>query len=404
MRRSAPADLGAFRDIAPPGRVDLLYELSKQVKGRRLLHISSSRIGGGAAEILHNLTPLLQELGLQVRWTVMEGSEDFYHAVRVFHDGLQGDDVKVTDSLLKTYLDCIRTNAATLDFSADGVVTHDPHPLALIDYAPTDSRWVWRCYLDLSRPQRKVWNFLRPYVAKYDAAVFSLPQFAQPLPVPQFLIYPSIDPLSDKNRDLMPEEMNPILDKLGIPRDKPMLLQVSRFNRFKDPVGLIEAYRLIKLHHDCRLVLAGAIPPDDAEDLAVVDEVRQAAGKDDNIHILLLAPGSDLEINALQRSATLVFLKSKREGFGLSVAEAMWKGKPVIGGETGGITLQIVYGQTGYTAKTVEGTAFYARYLLSNPSIAEELGRRGRERVRQNFLITRHVEDYLSLMILMGRG
>ncbi len=157
-----PSDLGAYRSIAPPGRVDLLYQLSKQVKGRRVLHISSSRTGGGAAEILHNLTPILLGLGLAVHWRVMEGPEPFYHAVRVFHDGLQGEDVTVTDSLINTYLECIRQNANRLDLSADGVVTHDPHPLALIDQAPTDSRWVWRCYLDLSRPQRKVWNFLRP--------------------------------------------------------------------------------------------------------------------------------------------------------------------------------------------------------------------------------------------------
>ena len=369
-----------------------------------MLHISSSRTGGGVAEILQNLTPMLRELGLQVEWAVMEGSESFYHAVRVFHDGLQGEDVVVTDSLLNAYLECSRHNAATSDLSADVVITHDPHPLALIEQAPTDSRWIWRCYLDLSRPQRKVWNFLRPYVVKYDAAVFSLPQFAQPLPVPQFLIYPSIDPLSDKNRDLAPEEVDRVLEKLRIPRDKPILLQVARFNRFKDPLGVIEAYRLIKTHHDCRLVLAGGITPDDHEDLAVVEEVRHAAGKDEDIHILLLEPGSHLEINALQRSATVVFQKSRREGFGLTVAEAMWKGKPVIGGETGGITLQVVYGQTGYTAKSVEGTAFYARYLLNNPSIAEEMGRRARERVRQNFLITRHVEDYLTAMILMSRS
>jgi trehalose synthase len=398
-----PTELAAYRNIAPPGRVDLIYQLSKQVKGRRMLHISSTRTGGGAAEILQNLTPMLRELGLQVEWAVMEGSESFYHAVRVIHDGLQGEDVVVNDGLLSAYLECTRHNATTLDLSADAVIVHDAHPLALIEQAPTDSRWIWRCYLDLSRPQRKVWNFLRPYVVKYDAAVFSLPQFAQPLPVPQFLIYPSIDPLSDKNRDLAPEEVNQILEKLRIPRDKPILLQVARFNRFKDPLGVIEAYRLVKTHHDCRLVLAGGVAPDNHEDLAVVEEVRHAAGKDEDIHILLLEPGSHLEINALQRSATLVFQKSRKEGFGLTVAEAMWKGKPVIGGETGGITLQVVYGQTGYTAKSVEGTAFYARHLLNNPSIAEEMGRRARERVRQNFLITRHVEDYLTGMILMSR-
>jgi trehalose synthase len=397
-----PTELTAYRHIAPPGRVDLLYQLSKQVKSRRTLHISASRTTGGVAEILNNLIPLLRELGLQVKWEVMTSSEPFSEAVRIFHDGLQGTDVKVTDALLDAYLETTRSNARSLDVSADAVINHDPHPLALIEEAPTDARWIWRCYLDVSHPQRRVWNFLRRYIARYDAAIFSLPQFAQPLPVPQFLIYPSIDPLSDKNRDLSEEEVNRILEKLQIPRDKPILLQIGRFARSKDPLGVIEAYRLIKTHHDCRLILSGNLPEEDHQESQVLNEVREAAGTDDSIHILSLNPGSHLEINALQRAATVVFQKSVREGFGLAVAEAMWKGKPVIGAETGGITLQVVYGQTGYTANSVEGTAFYARYLLNNPSVAEEMGRRARERVRQNFLITRHVEDYLTLMILMG--
>ncbi|MER3423318.1 MAG: glycosyl transferase family 1 [Nitrospiraceae bacterium] len=397
-----PVDLNTYRHVAPTGRIDLLYRLSKQVKAKRWLHISSSRIGGGAAEILRALIPLLGELGVQVRWEAMVGSPAFYEAVRSFHHGLQGEDIKVSDDLIDAYLENTRMNTRSLDFSADVVMTHDPHPLALIEEATTDTRWIWRCYVDMSRPQRKVWNFLRPYIVKY-AAVFSLPQFAQPLPLPQFLVYPSIDPLSDKNRELEPEEINRLLDKLEIPRDKPILLQVSPFNSFKDPLGAVEAYRLIKTHYDCRLVLAGGIPPENLNDLETVNEVREAAGKDPDIHILQLPQGSHLEINALQRSATLVIQKSLREGFGLAVTEAMWKGKPVIGEETGGITLQVVFGQTGYTVKSVEGTAFYARYLLNNPAVVEEMGRRAKERVRQHFLITRHLEDYLALMILMGR-
>jgi trehalose synthase len=395
--------LSAYRDLAPPGRVELLYRLSKQVKGRRLLHISSSRIGGGAAEILRTLVPLLRDVGLRVNWEVLSGTDGFYEAVEEFQNGLQGEDVRITDAAVDAYLESIRSNAVSMDLSADVVVTHDTHPLALIDEAPTDARWVWRCYLDVSRPQRKTWNRLRRYLTRYDAAIFSLPQFAQPLPVPQFLIYPSVDPLSDKNRELDPDEINRTLEKLQIPRDKPILLQVGRFKRLKDPLGAIDAYRLITTHFDCRLVLATSIAPNDREDVAILNRAREAADKDELIHILVLDPGSDVEINALQRSATLIIQKSVREGFGLTVAEAMWKGKAVIGGATGGITLQVVYGQTGYTATSVEGTAFYARYLLNNPAIAAEMGRRARERVRQNFLITRHVEDYLTLVILMGR-
>jgi trehalose synthase len=398
-----PTALSDYREIAPPGKVDLLLRLAQQVKGKRMLHINSIRRGGGVAEILQHLVPLLKELGVEARWEVMEGSAPFYRATQRMHDGLQGDEGKLPDTAMETYLECTRANAAVLDLDSDVVMTHDVHPLALIDQAPADTRWIWRCHLDVSHPQRKVWGLLRPYVAKYDAAVFSLPQFAQPLSLPQFLIYPSIDPLSDKNRDLAPEESQRMLTELGIPQDKPMLLQVSRFNRFKNPVGLVKAYRMVKTHHDCRLVLAGAIPPDDPDGQVVVDEVREAAGKDPDIHVLLLEANSDLQINALQRAAAVIVQQSTREGFGITVAEAMWKGKPVIGGETGGIMLQVVFGQTGYTVNSLEGTAFYARYLLNNPEVAQEMGRRGRERARQHFLITRHLGDYLALLILMGR-
>jgi trehalose synthase len=398
-----PTEISAYRDLAPTGKIDLLYQLGKQVKGKRLVHITSSRTGG-AAEILQSITPLLLELGLEVRWEVMTGSEAFYEATRALHNGLQGQDVKITELLADAYLDNTRANAERLDLAADFVMTHDPQPLTLIDHAPIDSRWVWRCYLDVSHPHRRVWNFLRPYVVKYDAAVFSLPQFAQPLPVPQFLVYPSIDPLSEKNQDLPPEEIAAVLEGLHVPRDKPILLQVSRFNRFKDPLSVVAAYRLVKKHHDCRLVLAGWIPPDDADDRTLVQEVQEAAGQDPDIHVLPLDPGSHREINALQRAATIVIQQSSREGFGLTVTEAMWKGKPVIGSETGGILLQIVFGQTGYTVNSVEGTAFYARYLLNNPGLTEEMGRRAKERARQLFLITGHVADYLALVSVMSRG
>jgi len=395
------SQLNAYRDLAPTGKIDLLYQLGKQVKGKRLLHVTSNRTGG-AAEVLQSVIPLLRELGLSIRWEVMSGSEPFYQATRWLHYGLQGQDVKVPEALMEAYLECSQANADRLDLTADVVMTHDPHPLALIQHAPTDSRWIWRCYLDVSHPHRRVWTFLRPYVVKYDAAIFSLPQFAQPLPVPQFLIYPSLDPLSEKNRELPNEDVTGVLEKLRVPRDKPILLQVSRFNRFKDPLSVVAAYRLVKKHHDCRLVLAGTVPPDDPEDLALVEEVRQAAGNDPDIHILTLEPGSNLEINALQRAATIVIQQSTREGFGLTVTEAMWKGKPVIGSETGGILLQVVFGQTGYTVNSVEGTAFYARYLLNNPTIAEEMGRRGKERARQLFLITSHVSDYLAVLSLLS--
>ena len=399
-----PKDLSAYREVAPPGKVDLLYKLSEQVRGQRMLHVNSSRTEGGVAEILQNLVPLLLDLGIRARWEVIQGPESASQAMQYLDHGLQGHGVKASDTMMDAYLDYMHANARTLDLSADVVMTHDSVPLALIEEAPTDSRWIWRCHLDVSHPTRKVWAFVRPYVVKYDAAVFSIPQFVHPLPIPQYLVYPSIDPLSDKNRELDPEETERTLDQLGVSRDKPILLQVSRFKRFKDPLGVVAAYRLIKTHQDCRLVLAGGIPQEDPDGQKVFDEVQEAAGKDPDIHVLSLKPGSDLEINARQRSAAIVIQKSTSKGFGLTIAEGMWKGKPVIAGETAGITRQVTFGQTGYTVNSVEGTAFYARYLLNNPAVAEEMGRRAREFARQHFLITRHVGDYLALMSLTRRS
>jgi trehalose synthase len=232
----------------------------------------------------------------------------------------------------------------------------------------------------------------------YDAAVFSLPRFAPQLPIPQYLIYPSIDPLADKNRRLSRQEVEAVLDRLAIPRDKPILLQVSRFDRFQDPVGVINAFRLVRRHNDCRLVLAGSGTMDDPEGAAVLAEVREATGSDEDIHVLELPPDAHLEINALQRAATIVLQKSLREGFGLTVAEAMWKGKPVIGGAAGGITAQIIHDVTGYLVHSPEGAAFWLRYLLNNPEAISRLGGAGREHVRRNFLITRHLADYLTLL------
>ncbi|MEK6618545.1 MAG: glycosyltransferase, partial [Nitrospirota bacterium] len=293
-------------------------------------------------------------------------------------------------------------NAKRLDLEADVAMIHDPQPAALIDSRPQGAKWIWRCHIDISTPQRSVWQFLRPYVVRYDAAIVSLPKFAQRLPIPQFLVYPSIDPLSDKNRDLTPEEVDQILQRLGVPRDKPILLQVSRFDRFKDPVGVVKAYRLVKKSHDCRLVLAGGTATDDPEGMEVLAEVREAVGADPDVHLLVLPPTANLEINALQRAATVVFQKSTREGFGLTVAESLWKGKPVIGGETGGITVQIIPGMTGYTVNSPEGAAFYTKRLLNEPDRMAVMGRQAKEYARHRFLITRHLQDYLGLMIHLG--
>ncbi len=390
--------LDAYRTVAPQGAVETLWRLAERVRGRSLVHVNSTSFGGGVAEMLHRYVPLLEELGIRTRWEVLSGPEEFFRVTKSLHNALQGQQQPLSEAQLRTYLDVNRENAARLDLGADVVLVHDPQPAALVEFAPRGGRWVWRCHIDVSHPQRRAWGFLRPFVVKYDAAIFSLEKFAQRLPIPQYLIHPSIDPLSEKNRELSEGEVDAVLSRLGIPRDKPILLQVSRFDRFKDPLGVIEAYRMVKRHEDCRLVLAGGTADDDPEGAQVLAEVMEAAEGDPDIHVLVLPPTADHEINALQRAATVVIQKSLREGFGLTVTEGMWKGKPVIGGFAGGITAQIVYGVTGYTVNSVEGLAFRVRYLLHNPDLARQMGENAREHVRQNFLIVRNLADHLALM------
>ena len=395
--------LEAYREIAPQGSVEFLFRMAEKIQGKKIIHVNSTKLGGGVAEILRSLVPLLQSVGLDAQWEVITGNEEFFSTTKAFHNALQGQEQKIPPAMLQNYLEVNRENAKHLSLGADFVVIHDPQPAALIESRPPKGKWIWRCHIDVSQPQRKVWDFLRQFVVNYDATIFSLPRFAQRLPIPQFLIYPSIDPLSDKNRDLTPEEQQGILRRLKVSLDKPMLLQVSRFDRFKDPLGVIQAYRLVKKHHDLQLVLAGGGATDDPEGEIVLEEVRQAAQDDPDIHVLLLPPDAHLEINALQRAAAIVLQKSLREGFGLTVAEAMWKGKPVIGGFTGGITVQLVYGVTGFTVNSVEGTAFRIHHLLDNPEVMTKMGQDAREFVRRNFLITRHLGDYLALMNYLGR-
>ncbi len=394
--------LEAYREMVPKGRIDFLMCMAEKLRGKKILEINSTKVGGGVAEILRSLVPLLEEVGLDCRWEVITGTEDFFDITKSFHNALQGKEQIIPPDNLKTYLDVNRENAGRLSFDADYVIIHDPQPAALIESRPPEGKWIWRCHIDISSPQWKTWNFLRSYVVRYDAAIFSLPRFAQRLPIPQFLIYPSIDPLSDKNRDLSSEEQARILQKLEIPTDKPILLQVSRFDRFKDPLGVIQAYRLVKKHHDVRLILAGGGATDDPEGEIVLSDVREAAKNDPDILVLLLPPDSHLEINALQRTATIVLQKSLREGFGLTVTEAMWKGKPVIGGVAGGITAQLVYGVTGFTVYSVEGAALRIHYLLDNPELMGKMGRDAKEYVRHNFLLTRNLGDYLALMTYLG--
>jgi len=409
MTRDGQIRLDDYRAVVPTATLDLLRRLAERIRGRSLVHVNSTRVGGGVAEMLHRYVPLFTELGITTRWEVISGAEEFFRVTKSFHNALQGQEQAFTNAMFQSYLETNKENAGRLDLDADVVLVHDPQPAALIAHARPASdgkrrgRWVWRCHIDVSRPQRRAWTFLRQFVTQYDGAIFSLPKFAQRLPVPQYLIYPSIDPLSEKNRDLTPDEVAAVLQRLSVPQDKPILLQVSRFDRFKDPLGVINAYRLVKKHDDCRLVLAGGSADDDPEGAQVLAEVMDAGSHDPDIHVLVLPPTAHHEINALQRAAAVIVQKSTREGFGLTVAEGMWKGKPVIGGFAGGITVQIIWGVTGYTVNSVEGCAFRIRYLLHNPDVATQMGRNAREYVREQFLITRDLAEHLALMVTLLR-
>lgn len=378
--------------------------LGDRLAGKVIQNINSTFTGGGVAEILSRMVPLLGQLGVDARWNVIKGSDEFFKVTKKFHNTLHGREETISQADYEIFMEVSRRNLAEMDLYGDIIYIHDPQPVALVSKKKEiGKRWVWRCHIDVSRPNPEVWRFLDTFISQYDAAVFSAPAFSPRLPIRQFLISPSIDPVSDKNRHLPQSVIDSVMVKYGIPTDKPIITQVSRFDYLKDPVGVIEAFRLVRKSIDCRLVFAGGTADDDPESEKVLAEVREKAGKDPDIHILLVPPGSDIEINALQRASTIIVQKSIGEGFGLTVSEALWKAKPVVASAVGGIPLQVRNRVTGLLSHGIEGTAYAIRQLLSNPEYARTLGENGREHVRRNFLITRHLRDYLLLFLTIGR-
>ncbi len=393
-----PVRLEDYREVAPKGTLELVLRLAERLQGRRVLHVNASRFGGGSAEILNRIVPMMQELGIPSSWEVVVGDPAFYAGVRTLELALAGQEQSVGEEILASFFQTARENAARIPLEGDLIMVHDLAALPLVRQRREGGRWVWRCHTDLSRAQRRVWYVIRREVERYHATVFSLPKFAQRLSIPALIIHPSIDPLGEKNRDLSRGEVHRLLDRLQIPQDKPILLQVAPYARSKDPMGAIKAYRLAKKYVDCRLVLAGGGAADNPEGAVVLAEIREAAAADANIHALVLPPDAALEINALQRAASIVLHKPLQEDFGLEVAEAMWKGKPVIGSFAGGIPTQVIFEVTGYTVNSVEGAAFRVRQLLQNPDLMARLGGAAREYVRRNFLVTRHLGDYIALL------
>jgi trehalose synthase len=385
--------------------IDELRALAKPLRGRTVQMINSTAVGGGVAEILNRLVPLAEELDLKIRWDVMTGGNDFYEVTKSFHNALHGTPYQASPRDFEIFLAYNEQNRSRLSFDSEFTVIHDPQPAALVDARKArPGHWIWRCHIDLSRPNPSVWSFLAQFVSRYDCSIFSSPDFSRQLPIPQYLFYPSIDPLSEKNRPLGAAFIAQVLERYHIDPDRPILTQISRFDRLKDPVGVIRAYRIVKRYFDCQLVLAGGSASDDPEGAVVLKEVLREAGNDPDIKVCELPAWAPLEINALQRASTIVIQKSLREGFGLTVSEALWKKKPVVASAVGGIPIQVIHKHTGLLAHSVEGTAYQIRFLLSHPEIAAKLGEHGHDHVKENFLITHNLRRYLTLFLILSRA
>ncbi len=392
-----------YSGISPKGDLILLRKLADRLADKTFLHINSTREGGGVAEILQRMIPIMSSLGIKARWDVITGDDRFFDMTKKVHNALQGYPETIDEDMWDHHRAVNETNATLLDLEADATIIHDPQPLPLINFRK-NGVWIWRCHIDVSNPQKDVFGEIGKYVSKFDAALYSVSRFAGGMSRNEFIVSPSIDPLAEKNRELGRNEIEETAQRLDIPLDRPVVLQVSRFDRFKDPTGVIMAYRKVKKYNDCVLVLAGSPATDDPEGAAVLNEVRQFASNDPDVRILLLPPFSDKDINALQRIAAVILQKSLKEGFGLTVTEGMWKGKPVIGGAAGGIPLQITHGVTGFLVHSIEGTAFRIRQLLNNSDMAGRMGQQAREYVRRHFLITRQVRDYLAVWYALSEG
>jgi trehalose synthase len=393
-----------YKDVVGPDIIEELMILASHVGHRSVKMVNSTAVGGGVAEMLHRIVPLLDEMGIHVTWDVIKGDDPFFEITKRFHNALQGKEDAFEDAALKTYLAYNEKNYHEMSFDEDLIVIHDPQPAALIEWNPhRKNRWVWRCHIDLSKPNPQLWEFLKPMVEKYDAAIFSSALFSPKLSIPQYRFYPAIDPLDEKNKELEGSYVQEVFGKYGIPRDKPIVTQISRYDPWKDPVGVVKAFKMARKYVDCRLLLVGDKAADDPESDKIVASVKAEAGDDPDIHILLFSPSVATEINAFQRGSDIVLQKSLREGFALTVSEALWKSRPVIGGAVGGIPAQIIDGYTGLLVHSVEGASLAIRSFLNHQEFAGEMGANGRQRVKDEFLITKNLKRYLLLLLALDK-
>jgi len=399
-------NISRYIPIVGQGVIDELHFLGEKLEGRKIQNINSTAVGGGVAEILTRMIPLLRQIDVDAHWDVIRGNEKFFTITKKFHNALHGVDTEISSDEYEYFLEVNRQNVQDISAWGDVVFVHDPQPVALVEMKQRiKNKWAWRCHIDFTHPQSDIMNFLRSYIEQYDSAVFSAPTFSRNLRTPQILITPSIDPLSDKNKDLSAKKIDSELEKLGLDKSRPIVTQISRFDYLKDPMGVIKVYKSVKRYVDCQLVLAGGGATDDPEGMQVLQEVKDASVDDPDIHVFFLPPASDITINALQRASSVILQKSLKEGFGLTVAEALWKGKPVIASAVGGIPLQIAHKYSGILTYSLEGTAYYLKQLLQDPGYASKLSANGHEHIKNNFLITRHIRDYLLLFLsLYYRG
>ncbi|MDD5504337.1 MAG: glycosyltransferase [Candidatus Omnitrophica bacterium] len=407
--RKDRAELSSLNDYIPIVGEDTVEELrflASRLKGRKIQHINSTRTGGGVAEMLSRVVPLMRELGVDIEWNVIEAEPDFFNVTKKFHNALHGMPETISDRDFDIYIENAKAYNRLTEISGDIVFIHDPQPIALIQNKKKlkSVKWIWRCHIDVSCPDERVWDFLSAFIEGYDASVFSSPKFTRPLKIPQFLICPAIDPLSDKSRPLEESTISSVLAKYGIDSHKPIISQISRYDHLKDPIGVIEAFKLVKRYIDAQLVLAGNSATDDPEGTDMLKEVKEKAKGVPDVYVLLIEPeNNDIEVNALQRASSVIVQKSIREGFALTVTEALWKEKPVVASAVGGIPLQIKNMYSGLLCHCVEGAALRIRQVLNNPSFAKRLGHNGRMHIKRNFLLTRLIREHMLLALSLGQ-
>ncbi len=409
-----PKALDDYRPVIGEERFEEIRALAEPLRGARVLHLNATSFGGGVAELLSTLVPLMNDVGLVADWQVIRGADEFYRVTKAMHNSLQGMFVDWTPEMRDIWLTFNRLNAELFDEAYDFVIIHDPQPAALrsflLDLRPESAAgsWIWRCHIDLTEAQVQTWDLLRRYIAEFDGAIFTAAEYIKDDLVgpARFIVPPAIDPLSPKNVDLPEETWHEILQRYGVDDQRPIIAQISRFDPWKDPLGVIEVYRLVKREFPgLQLVLVASMAHDDPEGWAWYERTVRRAGEDFDIHILSNLNGvGSLEVNAFQRTARVVIQKSTREGFGLVVSEALWKRRPVVAGKVGGIPLQLVEGESGFLVNDTEECADRVSDLLHDPALADSMGAAGREFVREHFLITRYLRDYLRIFHTLGRN